>query len=365
MMQQQFRIWASGCPHCAADLRKGRESLADAIRQSERDMQWDIALSLGDYCAEHGLPTDREGLEIVRQFGALTRHRREDVYTLCGNHDRGAPDEPEGAWFRRWIDPMGENTAISGVDRARYRFPVHGSFERYWFEFGNVRVLMMSDINEATQRPGRGVLGGNPGGVVSEETFDWWVDQVERHHQDRIIVTAHHYVLKDTTVASGEWEGMKRGADGRWCTDYHGYFEAGTPHAASYLYWVGGQGGTNRFERWLTQHPGAVDLWLGAHTHTNPDDTRGGKSHIETRYGGTHFINVAALTRWFVFDHAIPHSRLLTFEAGSDGLQVDCYMHTDEYRQQGFYPEKRRVLPLSKPFRWDAGPAVHPGSGDG
>ena len=26
-----------------------------------------------------------------------------------------------------------------------------------------------------------------------------------------IIVTAHHYVLKDTTVASGEWEGMQLG----------------------------------------------------------------------------------------------------------------------------------------------------------
>ena len=33
---------------------------------------------------------------------------------------------------------------------------------------------MMSDVNELTQAKGRGELGGNPGGVVHEETFNWW-----------------------------------------------------------------------------------------------------------------------------------------------------------------------------------------------
>jgi hypothetical protein len=36
-------------------------------------------------------------------------------------------------------------------------------------------------------------------------------------------------------------------------------------------------------------------LWIGTHTHTDPDDTYGGKSHIEKRWGGTTFINVAAI----------------------------------------------------------------------
>ncbi|MEO8016651.1 MAG: hypothetical protein ABI769_02460 [Pseudomonadota bacterium] len=36
-----------------------------------------------------------------------------------------------------------------------------------------------------------------------------------------------------------------------------------------------------------------VDLWLGAHTHTSPDDTFGGKSHVEQRWGTT-FMNVAS-----------------------------------------------------------------------
>lgn len=44
---------------------------------------------------------------------------------------------------------------------------------------------MMSDINEPTQALGRGDLngkmGGNPGGVVSGETFRWWQQHVEAH----------------------------------------------------------------------------------------------------------------------------------------------------------------------------------------
>ena len=33
---------------------------------------------------------------------------------------------------------------------------------------------MMSDINEPSQKIGRGDLGGNPAGEVSGETFEWW-----------------------------------------------------------------------------------------------------------------------------------------------------------------------------------------------
>jgi hypothetical protein len=350
-MKPKLKIWASGCPHVSADKQKGRESLADAIRQTERDIDWDIGINVGDFSAAFGLPTDEEGAEIIRQFGALEKHRREDIYTICGNHDRNAPNEPEAAWFRRWIDPMGENTEISGVDASRYHYPLTGTFERYHFDIGNIRFLMMSDVNEASQPKGRGELGGNPGGVVTLETFDWWVDQVETNHIDKIIVSTHHYLLKDTTVATGEWEGMKRSANGEWETDYHGYYKDGTPHAASYLYWVGGSAGGGQFENWLDNNPDKVDFWLGGHTHTNPDDLHGNKSHIEKRHGGVTFVNVSALTRWFVHPHAMPHSRLFTFEDGSDQAVIDCYMHSDEYRDQGVYEEKQCQVQLTKRFQ--------------
>ena len=346
-----FQVWASGCAHVSADQKQGRESLAEAICQIERDFDWDIGINVGDFSAAFGLPTDEEGEEVVRQFESLTRHRREDIYTICGNHDRNAPNEPEAYWFRKWIDPMGENTRQSGVDFGRYRYPPVGTFERYFFDVGNIRFLMMSDVNEMSQPKGRGELGGNPGGVVTGETFDWWIDQVEANHEDRIIVTAHHYLLKDSTVATGEWEGMSKSDDGGWETNYHGYYEDGTPHAAAYLYWVGGRPGDATFETWLDNNPGKVDFWLGGHTHTNPDDLHGGKSHIEKRYGGVTFVNVSALTRHFVHLHAMPHSRLFTFEDGSDRAVIDCYMHSDEFREQGIYREKQCQLQLTKPFQ--------------
>jgi len=347
-----LRIWTSGCAHVSIDKKNGRDSLGDAIRQSERDMDWDIGINVGDFSASFGLPSEDEGVEIVRQFGALKKHKREDIYTICGNHDRNAPNEPEALWFRKWIDPIGENSKTSGVDHKNFTYPVTGTFERYFFDVGNIRFLMMSDVNEKTQKKGRGELGGNPGGVVTQDTFDWWVDQVEGNHKEKIIVTAHHYLLRDTTVATGEWEGMKKDSKGNWCTDYHGFYAEGTPEAASYLYWVGGNQGKGQFENWLNANPGKVDFWLGGHTHTNPDDSHGNKSHIEKRYGGTTFVNVSALTRWFVQPHAMPHSRLFSFEHGSNLAKIFCYMHTDEYRSKGFYKEKSREVTLSKPFKY-------------
>ena len=350
MIANQLKIWASGCAHVAADKAHGRESLADAISQSERDFQWDIGINVGDYSAAFGLPNDEEGAEIIRQFGALQKHRREDIYSICGNHDRNAPDQNEAEWFRYWIDPMGENTAVSGVDASRFRHQPVGSFERYTVDVGNIRLLLMSDVNEASQAKGRGALGGNPGGCVTQDTFDWWVDQVETHHHDKIIICAHHYLLKDTTVATGVWEGMTLDSSGNRATDYHGYYAEGTPEAASFLCWVGGRYDSGAFENWLTANPGKVDFWLGGHTHTNPDDRKGNKSHIETRYGGTTFVNVSALTRWFVKDHAMPHSRLFTFTDGSNQACIDCYLHTDEYKSQGLYLAKQRQIRLSKAF---------------
>lgn len=345
---EPFRIWAGGDAHVGTDLKRGRESLAEAIRDAESAFDWDLALNAGDYSGGQGVPDDAEGAEVVRQFGALRRHRREAIYDVCGNHDRSGLDEPPAWWFRKWIDPLGENTACSGVDAARRPYPVEGTWERYKFRAGNLVFLLMSDINEPSQTIGRGPLGGNPGGVVSGETFRWWQEQVEAHRDD-IVITMHHYVLKNTTVASGEWEGFVRGADGAWISHYHGYKAQGSPQGASYLYWTDSVPDAQRFEAYLEAHPGAVDLWLGGHTHTHPDDRAGGKSHLEKRWGGTTFLNVAALTRHHV-KLSVPMSRLLTFTPGSDELRVQCFLHTDHYAPKGWYAPAERVVKLSRAF---------------
>jgi hypothetical protein len=350
-----FRLWVFADAHVGSDLAGGRESLATAIRQSEgaSGFDWDIALDLGDMSGAQGLPKDEEGKEIVRQFSVLTRHRREQIYDLSGNHDRSGLKEPQAWWWQKWVDPMGKNSEFSKVDAAKRPFPVTGTWERYSFRVGNLLFLMMSDINEPSQKIGRGTLGGNPGGVVSGETFRWWKQSVE-NNSSSIIISAHHYVLKDTTVASGEWEGMRRDPNGAWTSWYHGYRAQGTPQGASYLYWVDSKPDSGAFESVLAATPPRVDLWLGAHTHTSPDDTYGGKSHIERRWGTT-FINVAGLTRYHGSpenqQNRVPRSWLLTFTDGSAEVTARCYLHGDEYAPQGWYPKYDRVIRLSKPFK--------------
>ena len=64
--------------------------MAEAISQPESasGFDWDIALDLGDMSGEVGVPKDPEGEEIVRQFGVLKKHRREQIYDLSGASGR-------------------------------------------------------------------------------------------------------------------------------------------------------------------------------------------------------------------------------------------------------------------------------------
>src|SRR6187402_1555088 len=323
-----FRVWVFSDAHVGTDKAHGRDSLATALQQSESSagFDWDIALDLGDMSGGQSTPVDSEGQEIVRQFAVLRRHRREQIYDLSGNHDRSGLAEPQAWWWRKWVDPTGEHTEFSRVDAAKRPYAITGTWERYSFRVGNILFLMMSDINEPSQKVGRGTLGGNPGGVVSGDTFRWWQHMVEENRSS-IVVTASHYVLKETTVASGAWEGMRRDQNGAWKSWYHGYFPQGTPQGASYLYWVDSKPDSAAFENFLSKGNSRVDLWLGAHTHTTPDDTFGGKSHIEQRWGTT-FINVAELTGYHgTPENQVPRSWLFTFTEGSDQVTARCYLH--------------------------------------
>lgn len=350
-----FRLWAFGDAHVGTDARHGRRSLSDAIAHSERESQeggpfnWDIAVNVGDMSGAQGLPNDEEGEEIVRQLRSLRIHKREDIYDICGNHDRSGLDQPDAWWFQKWVDPLGQHRRYSGVSSGRRPYPIEGTWERYSFRVGNILFLMMSDQNEPSQSLGRGTLGGNPGGVVSGETFAWWKRMVEGN-RDSIVITVHHYVLKNTTVASGDWEGMRSGPSGEWQSHYHRYYDPGTPRGASYLYWVDGKPDSQTFERYLDSHRGVVEMWLGGHTHTNPDDTYGGKSHIERKWG-VHFLNVAALTQFHARAATIPMSRLLTFTEGSNEVRIQCYLHTNQHAAQGWYRKAEKTLTMTKPFR--------------
>ncbi len=345
----ELNLWAFGDAHIATDLKHGRESLRDAITHSEfggpggaAPFGWDIAVNIGDMSGKQAVPDDEEGRLVVSHLRRPAKHRREDIYSVCGNHDRSGLDEEPNIWWRRWIDPTGEYPEYSGVDSKRRKYPIKGTWERYSFQAGNILFLMMSDINPPSQSIGRGSLGGNPGGAVSEDTFLWWKRMVEEN-QDKIIVSVHHYMLKDTTTASGAWEGMEKDADGNWVQGYHGYYPEGSPEGASYLYWVGSTADAQKFENYLAEHPGAIDLWIGGHTHIQADDVVGGKGPIERKWG-VHFINTGALTKYHIGKPCTPMSRLLTFRERNNELQLQTYLHDGTI---GFSPRHEHTLSLS------------------
>jgi hypothetical protein len=350
---KQFRLWTIGDAHVGTDIQRKRESLADAIRQSEQGgkdgapvFDWDIAINVGDFSGNQEPPDDAESREVARQYAVATKHRREDFYDLAGNHD--ATDKQW--WFRKWLDPTGENTKFSGVDPKRRRYPVTGTWERYEFRVGNLLFLMMSDRNDLPVPVGRGKRGGYPAGAVTGETVAWWKQRVEAN-RDSIIISAHHHMLRETTVGSGDFEGGTLNPDGTYTSRYHGYQkDGGSPEGSSYLYYVDDKPKAMAFENYLAAHPGAIDLWIGGHTHTNPDDNFNGRTHIERKWGAT-FINCCALTRFHGARHSVPMSRLLTFTDGSAEVRVQCYLHTNTHAPQGWYPKAGRVIKLGRPFR--------------
>lgn len=347
-MPETFTVWAGGDAHVGTDLTRGdRHSLKEVILQAEKggseggpSFEWDIMIDIGDTSGSQTPPDDEEGEEVVRQYGASTAHPREDFYNIVGNHDASGPEEACQWWFRKWIDPTGEHTAHSGVDAARRPYAVEGTWERYKFEAGNIVFLLMGDRNDGGPPVGRGSVGGFPAGAVTGETFEWWCDEVLAN-RDRIIVTAHHHMLKGTTVASLDWLGVDEG--------YHGRFDDGAPIGASYLYWVDGEPDSGRFETFLADHYGAVDLWLGGHTHTHPDDTTGGMSHIERRWGTT-FVNCAAISMHHGRKN-VSMTRLLTFAEGQETVNIKCYLHTSDYAEQGWYAPAERDAPLKTAYR--------------
>ena len=126
---------------------------------------------------------------LVQQYRTLRKHYREDVFHVAGNHDADYYDNGAGAWFRKWLDPIGENTQFSEVHPKRRRFPVEGTWERYRFEAGNILLLMMSDYNSAPCPVGRGsskekMKGGFPAGAVTQTTDFTYTAQAAPDYPD-------------------------------------------------------------------------------------------------------------------------------------------------------------------------------------
>ena len=373
--QKEFNVWAAADPHVTVDAIHGVEPLQLALRQSEGywdflpkmelklggippAFDWDVMLLAGDFTSSQFPPKDGEGKILVRQFEVMEKHNREDIYAIAGNHDGDYYDLGIGSWFNKWLDPMGEHTEFSGVDASKRRFSPDGTWERYKFEAGNVLFLMLSDYNSAPTPVGRGssaqnLPGGFPAGAVTRETFNWWKQQVT-DNQDKIIVTVHHHVLRETTTISFPNGG--KGIHANNTGDFEGasylYYIVENTDPENFEYTKSNEGTPGPFETFLADFQekngkAAIDLWVGAHSHAHPQDTYNNKGLVEAKWGVT-FMQVSALTHYH--SGRTPMSWLLGFEDGSTELNIKNYIHRAPYYNHipAALMKSKGVIPVGK-----------------
>lgn len=69
---------------------------------------------------------------------------------------------------------------------------------------------------------------------------------------------------------------------------------------------------------------------------------------MERRWGTT-FVNCAAISKYHGRKN-ISMTRLLTFTEGSDSVEIRCYLHMNDYADQGWYDPAERNAPLKAAF---------------
>ncbi|MFN2351272.1 MAG: metallophosphoesterase [Kiritimatiellia bacterium] len=366
----QFRVWAAGDSHASGDFQHGYESVAVPLRQAAGlvsnapGFDWDIMVDAGDCCGGQGPPGDAEGQVLVDQYRSLTKNYREDIYHVAGNHDADYYDLGAGAWFSKWVDPTGAHTDYSGVHPELRRFAVDGTWERYKFQAGNILFLMMSDYNSAPPPVGRGssreaLKGGFPAGAVTRATFDWWKQQV-LSNQDKIIVSMHHHMLRDTTtwakhITKKGFHGSSGGVEGSGYL----YHIIENPDPENFEYTPDAHVFEDFLEAFQKEHGRpAIDLWLGGHSHpASPTETVFGQGLTETMWGVT-FVQCGALTKYHAGRR--PMSRLITFMPGRAQAEIQLYVHSEtrnerKYKVQrhmdlGWFEEAAKTVTLRHPF---------------
>lgn len=352
------RIVFAGCSHEGKDARKGYNPLKEAISDYKNEGGFDLFIHLGDHAAGQGEPTDEEGEIAKSQYADLTPEERATVYEVRGNHDRSHAGKPDdGLWWRKYIDPLGEFTSISGVNPRLRPYPITGTWDKYSFQVGNILFLMMSDMNRPTTA-GRGIkkdpdgYGGDPGGVVLPETWEWF-KEIVLSNQDKIIIVCHHYLPRGTTSATGDYEGCRwNPSKGLYEPWIHGT-GADAKHS-SRLSYLGDLAAPQVFESFFDANPGCIAMWFGTHSHLKPgpEGVVGGKGLVESRWGIT-FVNAGALTRYHgVADQLYPGSRMLILEDGQQIGKLRRYFHTTtDFAEKGWWPGTREI-DLGKPVQF-------------
>lgn len=385
--QTSFNAWLSSCPHLigpsgsiqslqvALDQSRGKVAAAPAF-------SWDLMFDMGDWTASQSPPSHEAGAALASYLNRAFGDRRGDFFTISGNHDGDGRGWRPGQFAETYVNSLGADGAAGTSGFSAAQRPNREGvgqlltypgirWDRYLVRTGNVVWIMLSDRNEFDTlaeargdtsglfQAGRGgaagmPVGGYPSGSVTLDTFEWWKSVLENPMFARdILITAHHNLLRNTTLTTDDGEPG----------NYHGDSGSLGPNGetGAQLYWlreydeagreVRQYAQTRPFLDYLRDHPGAIAAWIGGHTHVNaPDDVINGRGIYVRKYGVT-FLSVGGLT----VSHGVrgnQTTRLLTFQDGSDEAVVNVYIHgSREGRPLGWHGPSARRVPLGKSFK--------------
>ena len=344
--RKEFRIQLVGCTHCTKDDAEGRDSITEAFEANYYNgIYSDIAICHGDFYATADpveSPTnDADGVIISNQLNEGSKFNRENVYTLRGNHDAGAGNYDV---YNKYVDDFGENTVTSGVNNSLRPHNIirNGSDEGYYaFINNNAIFFIIGDRNEMAAPVGRdgSPASGYPSGAMSRDCWEFIKAQIALHPNKTAFVHAHH-LLKDTTLATPDNDGV----NGGW------HSPLGKPEASGRLedIWdddTDTSSNASEIVTWMTNNPGKIFMWCGAHTHCYINETYNGKSQYEQVYG-THFLNVGSASLHHSGRDAL--TRVMLFQEGSAELNIFQFVisSTTEDDKQIYHPN---TLTLTMP----------------
>jgi hypothetical protein len=385
--QTYFNAWLSSCGHVEGPSGS-TEGMDLALNQARGlvsgapPISWDGMFDVGDWTASQLPPDHPAGIEIADYYNTIFAEDRGKFFTTPGNHDGVPRSWAAGDLTEMYINPLGEAAhALTSGFTADQRPNVAGEYEqllsypgtrwdRYLVRTGNVIWIMLGDRNEFDSlaeargdtsglfQAGRGSAagmpnGGYPSGAVTLDTFEWWRGVVEDpQFENSILITAHHLLPRNTTITTDDGEPG----------DYHGSSGSLGPNGevGGQLYWIReyDESGTEimqyaqtrPFLNYLADHPGAIDLYIGGHSHiTEPDASINGRGLSGRKYGVS-FISVGAITT----SHGARNNqmtRLLTFQDGLNVAVLNIYIHRSlSGKSVGWYPGASKIIPLSQNF---------------
>lgn len=322
LRRPELALWVGGCAHWttgAPPVNRFVNQIADADAAGG----FDAFILLGDI--GEGCDPSIEHTAIVQEQLAHVAPR--PVHAIAGNHDSSETDLD---WY---------NTTVNPVDPWNYAL-----------QYGNLKLLMMSDDNTGPTGFGRvcGAGGsGGPSGRWNESQVAWWEAEIATAE---IALTATHHSPPRTTIGTGDGDGWRFGAHNvRSPEDRRndGLLGWGNVTGDGLDIWGNYVGAPDGLREALEANP-QHRIWLGAHSHggLGPGVKHRGRG-VDAQLFETAVINASGLSP----NHAPPTalwSTLLMFYDGVDYAVALTVFHSDFGGYKG--ARNARVIDLGVPW---------------